>query len=317
MIQYYKHNQIDPEKWNRCLNESTFGNIYCTFWYLGIIHPGWDALVLEENGEYKLIIPLLYYKRSFFRIHRTPILAQRLGIFGGKQDIHDHIDTFFKYIKRHFSAFHYPLDVVKKPACKKLVYKEMPNHYLELTKSYEDLYKSYRRDRKARLKQARHNALRVEFTDDHDGLLHLFKENVTHKIPGGVSQQTLLKIQRLVLESLKRKTGFVTTVLNDQDLPVSAAFFVRYKNRLTYLFAATNEEGKNKQANTLLLDTVIARYAGSSTVLDFEGATVDGIADFFKSFGAKSEVYYLLSYESSIFSSIKRVRNMPFYLPGK
>jgi hypothetical protein len=61
-----------------------------------------------------------------------------------------------------------------------------------------------------------------------------------------------------------------------------------------YLFSALSQEGKEKQVASLLLNTIIEEYASTNKILDFEGSQLPGIKNFFKSFGAKKESYFLL-----------------------
>ncbi|TRX57787.1 hypothetical protein FNH22_15375 [Fulvivirga sp. M361] len=314
MIKHHKHNQIDSEKWDQCINESAFGNIFCTYWYLSIIHPDWEALIFEQDKKYKLAIPLLHTRRGAFNLHRTPILAQRLGIFAYNLEIADYIYAFLVYVKKKYSVFHYPLDLKMVLKDKQMHLEKLPNYFLDLNSSYSDLFAAYRRDRKARLKKAKSFELHVEFTGRPDILLKLLKENVAANISGGIGSRTLSQINQLISESVQQKTGFVAMVTNEKNNPLSAAFFIKYKNRLTYLFAANNKEGKHKNANTLLLDSVINNYSSSPIILDFEGSSVKGIADFYVGFGAKREYYYKLIYESALASTFLKFRRMQLSL---
>jgi len=51
MIVYYKHNQIDFERWDKVITNSQNGLVYALSWYLNIVTPGWEALI-EDDYEY-------------------------------------------------------------------------------------------------------------------------------------------------------------------------------------------------------------------------------------------------------------------------
>jgi hypothetical protein len=51
---------------------------------------------------------------------------------------------------------------------------------------------------------------------------------------------------------------------------------------------------KKNGAMTLLITTIIRKFQNSDYILDFEGSMVNGVASFYKSFGAEKEVYSLL-----------------------
>ena len=71
-------------------------------------------------------------------------------------------------------------------------------------------------------------------------------------------------------------------------------FFSFHGNRIYYMLAWNNEQGRHLGASHYLIDTVIKEYAGKDYWLDFEGSDIPGIAFFFEGFGATPETYYFL-----------------------
>ena len=65
-------------------------------------------------------------------------------------------------------------------------------------------------------------------------------------------------------------------------------------NRITYLLAVSNTEGKDSSAMFMLIDTIILKEAGKEKVLDFEGSRIEGVARLYRGFGAKYHPYYIL-----------------------
>ena len=70
------------------------------------------------------------------------------------------------------------------------------------------------------------------------------------------------------------------------------AFFIISQKRITYLFSAVNEKGRDLQAMSLILNSVIKSYSASDYIFDFEGSMLPGVAKFIRSFGAQKEAYY-------------------------
>ena len=64
--------------------------------------------------------------------------------------------------------------------------------------------------------------------------------------------------------------------------------------RITYLFSVVNSNGKEKQVISLIINSILKKNQNTHTVFDFEGSMIDGVADFYKSFGAEKEVYSCL-----------------------
>jgi hypothetical protein len=78
VIKLLAHTEIDREKWDHCISQSAFETIYPYSWYLDLVSPGWDALVLDD---FRAVMPLTWTKKMGFRLLLQPVLAQQLGVF--------------------------------------------------------------------------------------------------------------------------------------------------------------------------------------------------------------------------------------------
>jgi hypothetical protein len=63
-------------------------------------------------------------------------------------------------------------------------------------------------------------------------------------------------------------------------------------NRITYLYSIVNKHGRDLQAMSLIINSIIQKHSESSFILDFEGSMLPGVAKFIRSFGAQKELYY-------------------------
>ena len=82
-IQYLKNSEIDRDQWNECIDKSINGLIYAHDWYLDIVSPGWEALIL---GEYDAVFPLPFLKKYGIPYLSHPFFAQQLGVFYKKEN---------------------------------------------------------------------------------------------------------------------------------------------------------------------------------------------------------------------------------------
>ncbi|MFY8166492.1 MAG: hypothetical protein ACOVJ8_07870, partial [Sediminibacterium sp.] len=73
---------------------------------------------------------------------------------------------------------------------------------------------------------------------------------------------------------------------------LAAGAFLAHKNRIIFLLGNGSELGKEKGAMTYLMDNIIFLFADHRMILDFEGSEIEGIARFFRSFGAEKRNYY-------------------------
>lgn len=70
-------------------------------------------------------------------------------------------------------------------------------------------------------------------------------------------------------------------------------FFLNQFNRLIFLSGQSSPEGFKLKSMFLLMDQIIKAHAKSKKILDFEGGSIDGVARFYKGFGAEEEIYYI------------------------
>lgn len=308
MFKLYQHQEIDLEKWDECILKAQNGNLFCMSWYLNIIHPNWKALILEGNNKYLAVIPLLESHRWGLTFHKQPPLAQLLGPVYFKELKVASGNEICKQFKKRYVLYKYPSKEKFLSVCHSLV--EHYNYVLPLDKPYKKICSGYRRDRKYRIKQAKANELNIKEADSPSKLLTLFRQEVVPKIAGGVSQTSLNHINDIAQYVIDHKNGFLLEASNQKNQTLSAALFIIFRERIIYINSATNNEGRQKNANTLILDWVIEKFAYRNYTLDFEGSDVPGIADFFKSFGAMAETYYEFKYENwwiKLLINIKRL----------
>ena len=87
------------------------------------------------------------------------------------------------------------------------------------------------------------------------------------------------------------KAVFIWGVRKDEKL-VASLIWLKDNNRITYLLPISTKKAKDNGVSTLLIYNIIKKYENSNLLLDFEGSMIDGVADFYRSFGAKKNVYF-------------------------
>ena len=50
--------------------------------------------------------------------------------------------------------------------------------------------------------------------------------------------------------------------------------------------------GRQEKAISLIINSMIEKYANTTYIFDFEGSMIPNLASFFKSFGAEKEQYF-------------------------
>jgi hypothetical protein len=165
------------------------------------------------------------------------------------------------------------------------------NILLDLNQDIQSLRTNYHQNTKRNLAKAENHNLHLLETVQPQQVVDLFRNNRGALLEkwGDAEYGVLL---RLVEEAEKHDAAFVWGVSDQEDGdPLCAAIFMKTNDRITFLFSGLNEEGKQCQAMTYLIDQVIQRYANQPITFDFEGSDNDNLARFYLGFGGR-EVRY-------------------------
>jgi hypothetical protein len=277
-INYIKRKDLDIEKYDACIEQSTQSRIYAFSWYLDIVADKWDALVLED---YKAVMPIPWKRKFGIKYVVQPYFCQQLGVFSK-----DEFDkgVFLKKIPKSFIKIHLNINFdTSKPSLEKRI-----NYELDLSKDYSITHFNYRKDRKKSLKKAEKNYLDYQDFNNKINLIKLYKTVFDYL----KMEKEMFTIVELIIDfSLKNNCGFIRNIFFNDEL-VCSGFFIKYKKRIYYIFSSSSKLGKKVGATTFILDSVIKEYSNTEYVLDFEGSTIPSIGNFYKSFGSLKTIYY-------------------------
>ncbi|MGY6522395.1 MAG: hypothetical protein ACXIUD_11730 [Mongoliitalea sp.] len=291
-IIHLKREQINSDLWDECIENSSEGQIYALSWYLDIVSPGWEAFIqMNKEGLYESVIPLPVKKKYGILYLKQPFFCQQLGVFTQKnvaskfdsKSIHLLFQSRFRYVIDYTFNFSNLKDfeLVNLPST--------VTQLLNLNCDYETIQKGYNRDRKMNLKRAIRDGLIIIEDTKIDQLIEIFKNNVAHKIYGGVSEDTYL-ILKILFEKLREKgLARIFYTVNTAGEKVTSGLFTIWKNKIIYIFNASTSEGKKHNGNTLIIDHMIQIYSGKDYIFDFESAdeSFPWITGFYGSFGSK------------------------------
>jgi len=278
-INHLQNAQIDKRKWDLAIENSHNGLVYALSWYLDVVSPGWNALVL---GDYEAVMPLPVKQKFGLKYLVQPPFCQQLGFFFFHDNNKNHyfldkLPTLFRYIHIQLNAENklteaYPL---KK------------NYVLTLSDSYKQHYNLYHKNTKRNLKKAANYSLNIVSDVDAEDVWAFKKANPVNNL-----KKMHYKILLSLINTIQNKAKYESIgVLDEEGDLIAVAFFVIFKKRITMLISSSNNQGKNKAAMFLIIDAIIKKYAGKDYTLDFEGGNVDGLARFFAGFGAKPFFY--------------------------
>lgn len=288
-IKYIKHNDIDAKKWAHCILNAENSRIYANIWHLDRTANVWDALVF---GDYEFVMPLPVRRKFGFSYIYQPLFCQQLGIFPEPnnsiaEEFQKALFEKFKYADIHLNSQNH---FNKKRREIELLQRN--NFLLDLKYNYKSLAKSYSTNTKRNIAKAAKNNLQYISGICLEDYLAFKEANLNDK----VSKKAIEKLKSIIAFGQYKGIGEIYGVYSTENELCAAVYFCRWKNRVIYLNAASNEKGKMLGAMYFLVDNFIQANAERDLLLDFEGSMIPGVARFYSGFGASPETYFQLKF---------------------
>lgn len=289
-VDYLIHSSIDKEKWDRSILDAENGLIYACSWFLDCVAPDWDALV---SDDYRFVFPVPVKRKYKLPYIVQPALTQQLGLFGRDELSESLLQEFLSRLPSYSYEInlnylnHHPEAQLK------------TNYVIPLQPAYTEIQAAYSKNTIRNIQKAgkRH----YTFTElDPDGFLSVYK-----KVEHADKSINIDLISKLIHTGFEKGHIACCGIKSKEGEIHSALAYGNFRNRITYLFPVSTEAGKKYSAMFLLVDTLLSIYSTKASFFDFEGSMIEGIARFYKGFGAIQQPYRIL----------KRLR--PSFLVGK
>jgi hypothetical protein len=276
MIEYLRHGEIDRERWDRCVAGASFETIYPYSWYLDLVSPEWEGLVM---GDYEMIMPLTPVRKFGLHFLLQPVLAQQLGVFSLDAPNEYEIEDFLRAIPPRFLATDICLNGHNMKIPAGIRHSFRVNHELDL----RDFATSYSTNARRNLQKGREHSfefreigmgqyLDLKYSDE--GNIRVGRDYL-ERLFGGLSERNRAVAYGLFL-----------------DGALHAGAVLGYAGtRVIYMNGSSGPEGKESRAMFVLMDRLINLSREKFTLFDFEGSNLPGVARFFEGFGAFGNSY--------------------------
>lgn len=290
MIKYLENNEIDREKWDKCILNSVNGIAYAYSWYLDIIHEDWCGLV---EGDYEIVMPLTLKTKYGITYFYQPYFAQQLGVFSVPVLNPEIVNRFIQAIPMHIRLMDFNLNHFNKVDPYNYQIKENTNYMLDLISDYSKLSSVYSTNTKRNLKKSEKSNLSFLKGVDPEEIISLFRANRGADLKNW-NDANYATLSRLMYKVILKGMGAAYGVYTEFNELCAAAFFVKTNSRMIFLFSGTNDIARGNGAMTFLIDNVIRNNSPGTRILDFEGSNNENLARFYKGFGAQKTYYQRL-----------------------
>ena len=292
-IRILKREEIEPSKWDGCIYYSPNSRIYAYSWYLDSVCDEWYGIV--EN-EYESVMPIVVKTKKWLKYKEVyhPFMAQQLGLFSMSIISSARLAKFLEVIPESYKHIQMQLNfgnfAVKQLTDKGFNIETRPNYILSLARPYDEIYKEYSSNLKRKLQKSSEEHFLFNTDLKPEEFVDLAKTYFPEK--EAFTDEVYYTLLRIIYNCAHRGKGLVYSLF-DADRNFLAATFILFDGtRLVNLVNISSPLGKEKNAMAILFDGLIKGSAGQLKILDFEGSKLEGVAQFYQSFGAKNEPYF-------------------------
>lgn len=303
------------------MHDSPDGNIYSLSWYQDIVAPRWDGVVKQSDGSgYRSVMTVPHYRKFGLPYVRMPHFANQLGVISRESVLVGDFTEALNIVQSNFRyILNYPMnlaneDLVTNPATAPALTKPFSivshqSYEIDLKPPYEVLYDNFTPDRKKNIKKSLRENLVVNESTDIEQLIRHHKRFTAPRIYGGVTDHQYDLLRRLYSGSRERGLGSLFDV-SYQGETIASCFFLFFKQRIIKFCNVSTTEGRKRNADSFLMQTLLERWANQDKVFDFERASLPGINHYKESFGARKKMYSSINYNNlpGFIKAIKQLR---------
>ena len=303
-----QQHQIDKNRWDEFITNATNSLPYGYSWHLDIVcKSSWDAIII---GDWQVVLPIPINKKiPFLQRSLPPLFSQQLGFFyKNTPPSLEIIEQVLSSLKQRFSAINIQFNAKNTlPLLPNIQAKN--NYILPLHQPYSVISQHFRAGLRYSLKQAHRHQLKASPFQDIRMWETIF---TTFQLPKfDIIPPDLLPLaKKLMTTALQKGNGQLWKVTDTADNTLAVAFLLIHQDRIIYLFSATTDIGRKKAAIHFLIDSFLQKYAETPIIFDFEGSSIPGIAEFYASFGASPETYFIYQHLSPLLQLLTDIRHV-------
>lgn len=293
MIKKILHKDIDKALWDNCIEHSPNETIYPYSWYLDVVSPGWDGLVLNN---YAAVFPLTQKRKLGINYLIQPSNCQQLGLFSLDKPVQELETRFLQIISEDYKYVNIQLNTQHSEKFSGFSFSERHNFELSLNQEHEKIFGNYSTNHKRNIKKAQELGVKLEENFDLSKIIDLYRENQGKFLSHSKSEYQ--NLENVINACKKRGLAEIIGGTTQTGEFCAGAVFIRSRKKSVFLFSATNQIAKKHSVMHYLIDAYINKYSEKDIILDFEGSNEDSLARFYSGFGADCNKYFRVAKNS-------------------
>ncbi|GAB4424529.1 MAG: GNAT family N-acetyltransferase [Bacteroidia bacterium] len=300
---------LDAAQWDAFIWRSPQGGLYHLHGYASVVYPGWRAAIVAERGVWVAVMLLCESRRGPWTSLSQPVFAQYWGVCFAPQDdlpmqeqlsrqdrwLRALLPVWCRYhlVAQSFApSFAYPLPFVWAGATLHTRY----TFQLSLLPAPATLMQGLADPLRRQIRKAQRAGLVLHRSGEIGGLLHLLEAQraAGHDILGSHPHARRC-LPALAAWLCAQGLAQVLELRDATGALHAAGLFARYRQTTLYLIGAYDPVRRQSGAmSALMWEAIRDAQAAGGTLFDFEGSMIEGIAHFFRKFGAHPVPYLQL-----------------------
>lgn len=279
MIRRLKYNQIDFEKYSRCLENSQQRKYSASKEFLDITSARkWELLILND---YEAIMPVPFVRKMGFKFVVNPKLCQQLGVFS-EIDNEEINNQFLKFFIDKYRIWYYGFNDVNQFTTNL----SRRKNYLIHPENYDVVRQRYspKRKRKLRLDPEVLDNSKIETINFAEAERFISENSLGAKNED--DKKEFLKI----LSQLE-KANLLEVIIFKYKSKIINALAIFTNSETVALLGTFNDKNNVKlSGSSVLIDHVISKNIDTK-IFDFEGSEIPAIEEFFTGFRPQLQTY--------------------------
>jgi len=291
------------EVWDRFVDESPQGCIFCRSWWLEAVSPGrFEVVTIRKGDAITAGMPVCRSRRWGMDFIRMPKMTQALGVLLGEPTS----DNYEKTLSSQMALVEKLVEAVRgarycEIACHYSFTNWLPFYWAgyEQTTAYtyvleditdaEKVFAGFAHSKRKNIKKAEAEVTVKEDISPED----LY---ANHEFTLGKQNDTVSYSYELfsrIYDASRERTAGKTWYAVDGQGNIHAAIFVVYDCKSAYyLISSIDPDYRNSGAATLLVMRAIEFVSKYTKKFDFEGSMIKGVEGSFRKFGAVQKPYF-------------------------
>lgn len=299
-ILHLRHNQIDRIKWDSTIAQSLCDLPYAYSWYLDVVCPMWEALATED---YAYVMPLPLKQKRGIRYLIHPIWVQQLGVFSAQEVTTEIFSAFRRSIP--YLMYDFNVNYLNYAVAADKVKCEKTNLIIPYSKNIGPIRKQYTTNTRRNITKANKCGLEIREASIDEFVALWQTENQSMRSDLHTTIRPLVEAAFKTRDAINcvskvdiaegNFTPHLFGVYREGRL-VASLFGIQTRERFIYLIPVSNREGKECCAMFALVDHILETICcPQGLVFDCEGSMLEGVARFYRGFGAVEQPYASIS----------------------